>query len=302
MDAMRWAGLFHAEGPADDTPGHLAALLGDDEAALTRGYTHLWSVTLRQEGRAWPATGPTALLAADLLDDPRLDRADPTLPDALLVYLYAVGLAADLGGRAARIREEAGGRVGELAAWTGRYLTAAPAQRPAFWADGTGLGELVLDRAALACFDLAPALLDRVLPYLGSDRPARRAYAAAAVGVLARHPAADAELPRLRARLAALADSTGSPHHLATTVTALAQLGGDTHRWLAHPHLGVRTCAALAPHLAADPAAARLRREFALHPAEFVRSFGDTAPPTQFQFPDRPGLLEDSPHAYDPAR
>ncbi|MCX4719236.1 hypothetical protein OG818_26240, partial [Streptomyces virginiae] len=103
-DDIDRSGLFHALGPAYDTPGHLAALLGDDARAAPDGYTHLWSTSLRHEGKAWPSTAATALGVLDLLDDPTLGREDPTLPDAMLAYLCAVGVAADLGERAATIR------------------------------------------------------------------------------------------------------------------------------------------------------------------------------------------------------
>ncbi|SEO98135.1 hypothetical protein SAMN05216267_106410 [Actinacidiphila rubida] len=85
---MNWSGLFYAAGPAGDTPRHLAALLSDDARAFVDGYSHLWSATLRREGKAWPAT---ALLVVELLDNPLLGPEDPSLRDAMLAYLYEVG-------------------------------------------------------------------------------------------------------------------------------------------------------------------------------------------------------------------
>jgi hypothetical protein len=182
MEDVDWSGLFHAVGPACDTPRHLAALLGDDAKAFVDGYSHLWSTTLRREGKAWPATAPTALLVAELLDNPLLGPDDPSLPDAMLAYLYAVGVAADLGDRAAEIRARVEDRARELRAWTDDYLSAGADGRARMWQDGTGLGGLVLDQAALACFDLVPTLLRRTLPHLASERAGRRTCAAAAVG------------------------------------------------------------------------------------------------------------------------
>lgn len=189
--------MFHASGPADDTPRHLAALVGDDARASAVGYSHLWSATLRREGKAWPATAPTALLVVELLDNPLLGPDDLSLRDAMLAYLYEVGVAADLGDRAGESRDRIQDRVPELRAWTVAYLAADADRRARMWRDGTGLGELVLDQAAPACFDLVPALLQRTLPYLASERSRRRACAAAAVGSLARHPAATAQRPKL---------------------------------------------------------------------------------------------------------
>ncbi|MFI0965933.1 hypothetical protein ACH4S8_31740 [Streptomyces sp. NPDC021080] len=200
-DDVDWRGLFHAAGPATDTPRYLAALLGDDAKAFVEGYGHLWSTTLRQEGKAWPSTAPTALLVAELLDNPRLGPDDPSLGDAMLAYLYAVGVAADLGDRAAETRARVEDRAAELRAWTDAYLSidadADRADRAGMWQDGTGLGELVLDQAVLACYDVVPELLRRALPYLASERAGRRTCATAAVGSLARHPSASGQLPSL---------------------------------------------------------------------------------------------------------
>ncbi|MER7705035.1 hypothetical protein ABTX81_19335 [Kitasatospora sp. NPDC097605] len=284
LDDAEWPGLFHALGSADDTPRHLTALLGDDLKAFTAAYSHLWSTTLRHEGKAWPATAPTALRVAELLDEPRPAPADPSLPDGLLAYLYAVGLAADLGDRAAEIRARVEDRASELRAWTDEYLAADPEGRSRMRQDGTGLGELVLDQAALACFDLAPTLLRRVLPHLASDRAMRRACAAAAAGSPARHPAASVQRPTISRQLTSMARSAECPYERATILIALGHLGGDTRSWLADPHKGVRTCAALAPGLAGDGAADRLLRELARSPGEFAESFGDMAPPLQLRF------------------
>ncbi|MER5345541.1 hypothetical protein ABT030_35640 [Streptomyces mirabilis] len=231
-----WSGLFHALGPAGDTPRHLAALLGDDAEAFVDGYSHLWSVTLRREGKAWPATAPTALLVAELLDNPLLGPDDPSLPDAMLAYLYEVGVAADLGDQAGEIRARVKDRAPELRAWTAEYVSTDADGRARMWRDGTGLGELILDQAALACFDLVPALLRRTLPYLASERARRRTCAAAAVGSLARHPVASAQRPELLKQLTSMVWAADSSHDLATILIAIGHLDGDTRPWLADPH------------------------------------------------------------------
>jgi hypothetical protein len=279
-----WSGLFHASGPAGDTPRHLAALLCDDDAkALIDGYSHLWSATLRREGKAWPATAPTALLVAELLDNPLLGPDDPSLPDAMLAYLYEVGVAADLGDRAAEIRSRVKDRAPELRAWTAEYLSADPDGRARMWQDGTGLGELVLDQAALACFDLVPALLQRTLPYLASERARRGTCAAAAVGSLARHPAASAQRLELLEQLTSMARVADSSYDLATILIAVGHLGGDTRPWLTDAHAGVRACAALAPDLAGDDTADQVLIELVRSPQDFSKSFGDLSPPLQLQ-------------------
>lgn len=283
MDDVDWSGLFHALGPASDTPRHLKALLGEDARAFVDGYSHLWSVTMRPDGRAWPATAPTALLVVELLDDPMLGPDDPSMRDAMLAYLYRVGVVADLGGEAAEIRNRAEARGLELRGWTAEYLSADAERRAGMWEDGTGLGELVLDQAAVACFAVVPGVLERVTPRLDSARARHRVCAAAAVGTLAQHPSALAQRPALVQRLAEMAAVADSSYDLATILMAIGQLGGDTRPWLSNPHAGVRGCAALAPELAGDEAATRVLRELALFPRAFGESFGDMAPPLQFQ-------------------
>ncbi|MFG2824485.1 hypothetical protein ACGFX4_34275 [Kitasatospora sp. NPDC048365] len=294
-DDVEWSRLFHGSGPACDTPRHLSALLGDDATTFVDGYSHLWSTTLRREGRAWPSTAPTALLVAELLDDSLLGADDPTLPDAMLAYLHAIGVAADLGDHAAVTRARVEHHAAELRAWTSDYLAADRDGRARMWQDGTGLGELVLDQAALACFDLVPTLLRRVLPHLASERPRRRACAAAAIGSLARHPSASAQRPALLEQLTSAARATESPHDLATMLIAVGDLGGDTRPWLTAPNAGVRGCAALAPGLSGDATADRVLLDLARSPRAFVDSFGDMAPPLQLQSRPHQDLLVRTP-------
>ncbi|MEU9979381.1 hypothetical protein [Streptomyces sp. NPDC051014] len=101
-----------------------AALLGDDARAFVDGYSHLWSATLRREGKAWPATAPTALLVVELLDNPLRGPDDLSLRDAMLAYLYEVGVAADLGDEAAEIRTQVQDTEPELQCWTAEYVLA----------------------------------------------------------------------------------------------------------------------------------------------------------------------------------
>ncbi|MGW1997612.1 hypothetical protein [Embleya sp. NPDC001921] len=201
----------------------------------------------------------------------------------MLAYLYAIGVAADLGDRPADIRARVEGRAPELRAWSAEYVSTTGADgRTRKWQDGTELGELVLDLAALACFDAAPELLRRALPHLASEHTQRRTCAAAAVGSLARHPAASAQRPELLETLTARA--ADSPCDLATIVIAIGHLDGDTRPWLTDLYEGVRACAALAPDLAGNDTAARVLAELDRSPHTFSRAFGDMAPPVQFQF------------------
>ncbi|GIH91875.1 hypothetical protein ACFFMN_34290 [Planobispora siamensis] len=73
-----WSRLFHAYGMASDTPGHLRALVGDDEDARRAAVLHLGGAVIHQ-GTPWTVTPPAALVVAGLLADPRTARpvADP---------------------------------------------------------------------------------------------------------------------------------------------------------------------------------------------------------------------------------
>ncbi|WP_427917923.1 hypothetical protein [Streptomyces sp. cg40] len=74
-------------------------------------------------------------------------------------------------------------------------------------------------------------------------------------------------------------------------VIAIGHLGGDTHPWLADPHAGVRTCAALAPGLAGDDAAGQVLMELERSQQAFGTSFDDMAPPLQLQSKSYQDLL-----------
>lgn len=223
------------------------------------------------------------MLVAELLDNPLLGLDDPSLPDAMLACLYEVGVAADLGDQATEIRARVQDRAPELRAWTLAYVSADADGRARMWQDSTGLGELVLDQAALACFDVVPVLLRRTLPYLASEHAGRRKCAAAAVGSLARHPAASAQRSELLEQLTSMALAADSSCDLATMVIAIGRLGGDTRPWLTDPHAGVRACAALAPGLAGNDTAEQVLMELEGAPQAFSKSFGDMAPPLQLQ-------------------
>lgn len=294
---MDWSGLFHAQGRASDTPQHLKALLGysdssgGDARVFVDAYSHLWSTTLRRDRRAWPATAPTALLVTELLDDPRLGPDDPSLRDAMLAYLHTVAVVADLGDRAVQVRSLVECRGSDLQEWTADYLSSDADGRARMWEDRAELGELVLDRATLACFDIVPEVLQRVRPHLTSGSVRHRVCAAAAVGVLARHPSASELRPALVEQLTSMTVEVASPYELATIVIAIGQLGGDTRRWLGDSHPSVRGCAALVPALADDETATEVLLGLARSPRAFGASFGDMASPMHFQMAPYPPLI-----------
>jgi hypothetical protein len=300
LDDVDWGSFFHSRGSARDMPRHLRALLGTDaevEAdaeAFVDGYSHLWS-TIRREGKAWPATAPTAVaVAVILLDDPQLGPDDPSLRDAMLAYLQNFAAAADVGDREETIRADVEQRAAELSAWTEYYLAATLDERSLMWTDPTGLGELALDQASLACFDAVPTILPRVLPHLPSALPKRRVCAAAAVGELARHPSASARRPALIRELTSMTTSIDTTYDLASIVIAIGRLGGDTRQWLDDPRPGVHGSAALAPALANDERATAVLISMSRSQEAFTTSFGDTAPPQHFMIPPQRDLFAEA--------
>jgi hypothetical protein len=66
-----------------DTPRHLAALLGDDQRAVTQALEHL-DVAVLHQGQAYPATAPVVRVVAGYLDEMAVE---PRVRDCLLEFL-----------------------------------------------------------------------------------------------------------------------------------------------------------------------------------------------------------------------
>ncbi|MEV4823160.1 hypothetical protein [Micromonospora sp. NPDC049274] len=227
-----YATLLHAYGLAVDTPGHLAALAGDDPAARARALEHLWSAIIHQ-GTPWTATPPAALEVAALLSDPRV--TDPGLRAELLNFLAAVAEA----GRMTEGLSEPDFDVNAVLAEVLR-----DGDEEAIWEDER-LPDALYLRAVLGCQQIVPALLATATAALSDPSPQVRAAAAYTIGACGRGDAS---------RLEQLAEAA-APDERAALVLAIGDLGIAPRRHLQDPHPGVRACAALAPALAGDPAA-----------------------------------------------
>lgn len=68
-----WGVLFHAYGPADETPAHLRALTADDHKAQLDAMDHLFYEVLHQ-GTVYPATAVAVRVVSGLLGDVQLRR------------------------------------------------------------------------------------------------------------------------------------------------------------------------------------------------------------------------------------
>ncbi|MEH0821496.1 MULTISPECIES: hypothetical protein [unclassified Micromonospora] len=65
-----WASLWHAYGPAEDTPSTLAKLMDDEPAVRADALEHLFN-TVYHQNSIYPATVPTTLYLAAILSEPR---------------------------------------------------------------------------------------------------------------------------------------------------------------------------------------------------------------------------------------
>ncbi|MEV6302988.1 hypothetical protein AB0M02_26470 [Actinoplanes sp. NPDC051861] len=234
--------LLHAYGPADDTPGHLAALTGTDPAAREAAQRHLWSAIIHQ-GTPWTATGPTALTVAGLISDPRL-ADDPGLRANLLTFLAAVAEAG-----------HAYDDLDELAPPLGFDVDAAleaAGDDSEIYGDEI-LANAVYARAVQGCRDVTPALLAAGTESL-SDQDQDVRGAAAHLVESCRSVLSPADAAAVADRLTTLA-AGAAPDERAALVLSLGELGFRPGSFLDDPHPGVRACAALAPALADDPRA-----------------------------------------------
>ncbi|MFG1839573.1 hypothetical protein [Micromonospora sp. NPDC049175] len=161
--------LLHAYGLAVDTPGHLAALVGDDPAARARALKHLRSAIIHQ-GTPWTATPPAALSVAALLADQRV--ADPGMRAELLTFLAAV---AEAGSSADRDLPEPDFDVDAALA-----QALADGDEEGIWEDGRLQGALYV-RAVLGCRQIVPTLLATATAALSDPSPQVQTAAAQAI-------------------------------------------------------------------------------------------------------------------------
>lgn len=144
--------MLHAYGPATDTPGHLAALVGGDTDARRAAVRHLNSAIIHQ-GTPWLATPPVVVHVAGLLDD---HRVPDWLRAELVAFLSEVVAEVCRPGRRAEC---------EALTLPDRDVEAEVA---ALLADGdedgvyedVELADATFARAVLGCLDAVPAVLD----------------------------------------------------------------------------------------------------------------------------------------------
>ncbi|KAB8145826.1 hypothetical protein F8S13_01740 [Chloroflexia bacterium SDU3-3] len=268
LEHTDWGRLYHAYGRATDTPEHLRALLGQQEAARRHAIAHLWSAIIHQ-GTPWTATAPTALVIAGLLRDGAIDRGDPIWAD-LLAFLAAI---AELAQQADSHREELEG----TAALDIEMLIDDEDEAAIF--EDEEAAEALYARALLGCIQAAPVLMPVLLS--GLEHPSPRARANAAMGAvdLARTEALHGQAQELERRLLALARAAPTSDERSAHVLALGSLGHTPLAFLDDASPAVRLCAALAPSLAGHPrATGELLGALERHAAEIDGWFTERPP------------------------
>lgn len=274
LEHTDWNRLYHAYGRATDTPAHLRALLGQQEAARRQAMAHLWSAIIHQ-GTPWTATAPTALVIAEMLRDGAIERGDPLWAD-MLAFLAAI---AELAHQADNHREE----LERTAALDIDPLIDGEDEEAIF--EDEDAANTLYARALLGCAQVAPALMPVLLG--GLEHPSPRARANAAMGAvdLARTEALRDHAQALERRLLALAQHAPTSDERSAHVLALGDLGHAPLAFLDAASPAVRLCAALAPSLAGHPRATdELLGALERHAAEIDGWFEEKPP----QFPMLP--------------
>ncbi|MEU6040281.1 hypothetical protein ABZ801_33230 [Actinomadura sp. NPDC047616] len=274
-----WTRLFHAYGAAGDTPGHLRALTGGDVAARGAALEHLWSAVIHQ-GTPWAVTAPAALVVAGLVADPAAAapaaEGEAALRAPLLEFLAEVAAAGqpDLGDdELSAIAHPPGVAEEEIqAAWNAMLDdddTEALADAAA---------DAIIARVVLEIRSVAPVLLPPVEAAIADNDPRVRVTAADAAASLLALPGLGGHRGRVAAQVEQAARRTAHRDERAALVLTLGHLGVAPRDFLADPDPAVRACAALAPALEDDPAAAAELLTALRRPAEADAWFTDRPP------------------------
>ena len=236
LEKTVWSKLYHAYGPATDTPGHLRALLGEDLESRKRAMSHLWSAIIHQ-GTPWTATGPAALVVAGFLADEQIDHGEPVRAD-LMSFLASV----------AEAPEQSGLDLEEL-----NRMAAFEIEPFIDSEDETALYEneeaanSFYARAILDCIRVAPVLLKVMLDGLAHSNRRVRTCAAMGAVTLAKTPSLRGYAKDLGSRLLSLARAASNSDERGAHVLAIGELGFSSAEFLEDPSPAVRICAALAP-------------------------------------------------------
>lgn len=296
IGATDWSRTFHVYGLGTDAPGHLTALLSDDEGARSKALGYLYGALLHQD-TLYPATVPAARFVAAVLDHPAADlpTADPfsgaSNASALPMRVRLLSFLADVAEAAATDRTDTeldaladpSGHEQEIEEVLARMARGAGDAEDQdakdedleVWEEPAV--ELLRRAAPRDLRRAAPELLAAVEPLLTHRDRGVRLRAVEAAGALA---VLGAGLPL---DLSGAADLAESREEGAVIVLALGDNGRDVTEFLTHADPAIRACAALAPGQRGNPAATAELRTALRDPATADAWFGDRLR----RFPDR---------------
>ncbi|MEV4094485.1 hypothetical protein [Streptosporangium saharense] len=191
MSGPDWSRLFHAYGVASDVPGHLEALVGDDDRAREEAVDHLWAAVIHQ-GTPWSATPPAALVVAGLLADPRTARhtvSSRPLRAVLLDFLGEVAEATqpEVPEEEFRAAADPRGREAEIAGTLETLLSDdsdedSEDESEEVWDDEAI--EVIMAQVVLDLRATVPRLTEAVAPCLDDEDPRVRDSAEAVLEIL----------------------------------------------------------------------------------------------------------------------
>lgn len=276
LETTDWKKLYHAYGPATDTPHHLLAFLEDDLEAQSEAIEHLFSAIIHQ-GTPWTATAPTALVVAGMLTDERIHRSEG-LHANLLSFLVSVAQAQEL------LADE---NTEELRRWATFDIDALLVSEEDYEAlfENEDAANSFYARSVLSCIEVAPELMRVMLGGLGDSNPRVRTFAAMGAVKLANTKSLRSFAAEIESRLLTLAQVAKNTDERSALLLALGELGFSPIAFLEDASPAVRMCAALAPSLSTHPAAIEeLLKALEYHVATIDDWFIEKPP----QFPLRP--------------
>lgn len=242
-----WSRMFHAYGPATDTPEHLRRLTGDDPSLQEKAIDHLmWSVT--HQYTCFPATSSAIRVVGGMLDHPSLRReASWTHGSVLAVVLDFLDEAAYGAARSA----DDGAPVESTLTWADMDVTARAVsaicdnllEGPDSLAEATF--DRLLEWASADLFAVLAELVEVILPYVDDEDPAVAIRAVSVLTRLGRTPGVAhrrAELVDLFSERMATASGRDCT---AALVVGVGEMDGTTKPWLDHQDPALKACSAV---------------------------------------------------------
>ena len=180
--ATNWRSVFHAYGRADDTPGHLRALVGDDARAFDDALAHLGNDVLHQ-GTPWSATPPVVRVVVGLILAGALPPGSPRLEGVVGFLAGIADTLSQIPDAQFRARFEQSARIdisGPLAEAIALYDREETEGEDRNYLDtlGDAATEVYFDTVCLDLMNLAPAIMQALRSVMADPRSETRLLAA----------------------------------------------------------------------------------------------------------------------------